>query len=139
MHTGQRLHRDGLATLRTEFTPTCLFDGSFSQSVSPRCITMKSVSRLVGLPCVFHPYLLRGSRPLAPRLIFHCSFSHFSIVKASAGLQWHRHQRLGVETAHSFVSTQLPTPAVHILTYGASRATARAHQRIDLTDNDSQW
>ena len=51
----------GLATLTTEFTPTCLFDGSFSQSVSPRCITMKFVSLLVGLPCVFHPCLLRGS------------------------------------------------------------------------------
>ena len=66
---GQRLHHDGLITLTTELTPTCLFDGSFSQSVSPRCITMKFVSQLVGLPCVFHPCLLRGSRPLASRLI----------------------------------------------------------------------
>ena len=31
------------------------------------------------------------------------------------------------------MSTQLPTPAVYILTYRPSCAIARAHQRIDLT------
>ena len=134
MHTGQRLHRDGLATLTLEFTPTCLFDGSFSESVSSRCITLKFVSQLVGLPCVFLPCLLFGQSYPDPD----CSFSHITIVKASAGMQWHRHQRLRAGTAHNIVWTQLPTPADHIFTYGASRATARAHQRIDLTDNNSQ-
>ena len=39
----------GLATLSREFTPTCLFDGSFSQtvSVSPGCISLKFVLQKV--------------------------------------------------------------------------------------------
>ena len=114
----------GLATLTREFTRTCLFDGSFSQavSVSPRCVSMKSVLpkvQLVGLPCVssfsfdrcchslfIQVHLLFGSRPLASRLICIYCFSHISICESFCiDRSGCRHHKLGVGTAKHRVDT----------------------------------
>ena len=96
---------------QVHFNEVCVTEGVVGGS--PLCLII--LVRQV-LPQSLHPSVwLLGSRPLASRLICIVDFSHTSICESFClDRSGRRHQRLGVGTVQSIVSTQLPSSTLAV-------------------------